>query len=478
MKLVSFNLRSANDPNGHSFNERAPRMKALIEKYDPDLIGFQETVPGWMEHIPEDYGDTYEIFHKYRNKDKYFDIEGCTILWKKGKYECLDQGCFWYSDTPGVPSRGWCSWGHYRFCLWVKLREVETGKEFHYFDTHYGFSDKCQIDSTRLIRDHIKALDARAAIVSGDFNMTQNSPAYRDMVQFMVDVNKATVNDISITCHGYNLEHTGIPIDFCFVTPNTVKPITYKKMDETFDGKFPSDHYGVYAELEICQAVKVMSMDMDGKTPENDQSDRGRVSQLRMEIIRELLPDLIGLQHMTPYMNEGAAKLGGYEKALLETATPIFCKKYIYTIEEAEAFALPSGEAAGYAVIKHLPTDKKLCMINAMPQTEADAKAICEKAASFGDLPVVCTVDAETVIGTPGYKALCAEFKDVRAEVAPRDYLPTYRGDAENAPALKDYILVRNADTNTYENKDLVERFARDRSLSTHNAVLAGIVLK
>ena len=104
MKVVSFNIRSASDPNGHSFDERAPRMKKVIDRIDPDLIGFQEVVPGWMKHIPEDYSEKYEIFHKYRCET--FDIEGCTILWKKDLFECIEKGYFWLSDTPNIVSRG------------------------------------------------------------------------------------------------------------------------------------------------------------------------------------------------------------------------------------------------------------------------------------------------------------------------------------------------------------------------------------
>ena len=134
MKVMSFNIRSANDPNGHSFDERAPRLKTIVEKYDPDLIGFQEVVPGWMKHIPDDYGEKYEIFHKYRCETT--DIEGCSILWRKGRFECIDKGYFWFSDTPGIVSRGWDSIGCHRTCMWAKLRDLKDGTEFHFFNTH------------------------------------------------------------------------------------------------------------------------------------------------------------------------------------------------------------------------------------------------------------------------------------------------------------------------------------------------------
>ena len=48
IKVVSYNIRYTNDPNGRSVEERAPRLKKLLEEYDPDIIGFQEVTPIWL----------------------------------------------------------------------------------------------------------------------------------------------------------------------------------------------------------------------------------------------------------------------------------------------------------------------------------------------------------------------------------------------------------------------------------------------
>ena len=55
MKVVTFNLRCGNDPNGNSIEERAPRLKAVMDRYDADLVGFQEVTPAWMEHLTADF---------------------------------------------------------------------------------------------------------------------------------------------------------------------------------------------------------------------------------------------------------------------------------------------------------------------------------------------------------------------------------------------------------------------------------------
>ena len=52
------------------------------------------------------------------------------------------------------------------------------------------------------------------------------------------------------TYHGYKPEKDkNEHIDYCFVNDKTV-PVTLKIIDELADGKFPSDHFGVYTELD------------------------------------------------------------------------------------------------------------------------------------------------------------------------------------------------------------------------------------
>lgn len=250
MKIVSFNIRSRSDANGHSISERAPRVKELIDRCDPDIIGFQEVIPEWMEHIPDDYGEKYEIFHKFRDDTR--DIEGSPILWKKDVFDCLDKGYFWYSDTPDVSSKGWDSIGCFRICMWAKLCRKADGKVFWFYNTHFGFGDQCQLDSVDLLFRRMDTAGADTVIMTGDFNMHHHYKAYAAMTERLADLNMMTAKNLNHTFHGYDLNcENKTPIDYCFITPETVTPVSYRRMDEIFEGKFPSDHYGLEIEAEL-----------------------------------------------------------------------------------------------------------------------------------------------------------------------------------------------------------------------------------
>lgn len=250
IKAISFNIRCCDDKNGYSIPERAPRLKKIISHYDADLMGLQEYRPQWEKHIEECFGDKYEIFNKYRAET---EKESSPILWRKDKFECLKTGYFWLSDTPDVESKGWDElYNCFRMCVYVILREKESKKVFTFMNTHFGLGDNGQVKSVKLIDEYYKKISPYPTFIVGDFNMTPDSVAYALMSEKFTDVNAVTANDLRTTYHGYNPE--GITkkehIDYCFVNKD-IRPVSQKIIDETVDGMFPSDHYGLFIKAEI-----------------------------------------------------------------------------------------------------------------------------------------------------------------------------------------------------------------------------------
>ena len=246
LKIISSNIRCCDDKNGNSIVERAPRLAKITKSYDADIIGFQEFTVPWEEQIEKLYPE-YEMFNKYRSVN---ELEGAPILWKKGMFECLDTGYFWLSDTPEVESRGWDElYNCFRMCQYVILKHLGSGKVFTYMNTHYGFGDKGQVDSSKLIYEYSKKISQNPTFVTGDFNMRPDSKGYAEIVKHFTDVNAVTAKETKTTYHGYGVvddQH----IDYCFID-DKIKPVSYKIIDETVDGKYPTDHYGLFVRLEI-----------------------------------------------------------------------------------------------------------------------------------------------------------------------------------------------------------------------------------
>ena len=248
IRVISFNIWCRDDKSGHSIAERAPRLYEAVAPYDADVIGLQEFNPKWEEHIKEYFGDKYAIFNKYRDSQ---DPESTPILWKKDKFDLIDKGFFWLSDTPEEESQGWDERGHKRICIYVILKDKKTNTLFTYMNTHYGFGDECQIKSSKLIYDYAKKISDLPTFVTGDFNMRPDRLGYAEITKHFTDANAVTAKDTRATYHACDPEnHPGSQIDYCFVN-DKVTPLTRELIDKTFDGKYPSDHFGIYMELEI-----------------------------------------------------------------------------------------------------------------------------------------------------------------------------------------------------------------------------------
>ncbi len=465
IKLITFNIKCGGS-GIYSIDHRAPLLKTVLDKYDADIIGFQEATPKWMEYLEKDLGEEYELFNKYR---AVFNPESTPIAWRKSRFECLDKGYFWLSDTPDVESGGWDTWGCYRICMWVKLFDKQEGKTMTFFNTHYGFGDENQIKSGKLILDHFKALKVDCGFLTGDLNTTHLRPGHKLLAEHLIDANMATVNDLRHTCHGYNPDRkTGAPIDFCFVTPETVVPLTAKRIDDLVNGEFPSDHYGFYFELELRQPMRIYTQNVDGGTG------------IRSIMERNNLP-LAALQEFTA---EGVERIRKYDYMDLvvqedreEDLTPIVWMKELYEPVEKDV-----GKKVILAVMKDKKSGKKFCLVNAHlsedEQEQVDAvKTILEKTAAYKELPTIVTGTLNMRIGSPAYRLLCENFKDLRRSVAPLDYTPTYNGRGEEMaePCICDYIFTGKIQPLKYE---LMPSKGRKGYSSDHDGIVGTLILE
>ena len=179
-------------------------------------------------------------------------MESTPIVWKKDKFRLIDYGCFWISDTPWVESIGKDEIKCNRTVLWAKLSEKESDKEFLYFNTHFGFGDECQTYSVKLIKKTVDVLKADAFIMTGDFNMVKSDLGYKEMLKHFTDVNSVTAKDGRTTYHGYGMisKEEEKQIDYCFINGG-IEPKSCRIIDDLVGGKYPSDHYGIFFELDV-----------------------------------------------------------------------------------------------------------------------------------------------------------------------------------------------------------------------------------
>lgn len=252
MKILSYNLRYTNDPNGHSIAERAPRVMDIIKDYDPDIMGFQEVTPPWMEQLAV-LDDRFDHLLTYRGPN---NREGTPIYWRKDRFELLDSQSFWLSETPSIPSKA--SWndgmGMPRVCCYVALKCKKTGKVIHYFNSHFDGGEWCARESAQVVvrRAHALGKDA-LTFCTADFNFAPDSAGWHSMRSFFRDLRTDIAPDnlqATLNCYQPQGDRPEWIIDHCFYH-GKVTPKKYEIITRLYDGKFPSDHYGMFCEFEV-----------------------------------------------------------------------------------------------------------------------------------------------------------------------------------------------------------------------------------
>ncbi len=247
MKTMSYNILCWGK-EGHEREKREPMVLEIINKNSPDTLGVQEATPQWMDFLKANLTE-YSYIGVGRD-DGENEGEYSAVFYKKDKYETLDSGNFWLSETPEKPGKGWdavCV----RICSWVLLKDKESGKRFIHLNTHLDhIGVEARKEGMKLIFDKAESFSV-PTIVTGDFNFEQGSDFYEGLVSGKLRDSKfaADISDDGVTYNAFG-EYDGAIIDFIMVSPE-ISVKKYTVVNELLNGEYPSDHFPVTAEIEF-----------------------------------------------------------------------------------------------------------------------------------------------------------------------------------------------------------------------------------
>ena len=103
VRILSFNVRYGGD-GLRSEKSRAPLVIQTLRDAKPDSFGLQEALKDWMEDLTEglpEYG-----WVGVGRDDGQEAGEFNPVFYRKDKYDLVDSGTFWLSETPELPSLG------------------------------------------------------------------------------------------------------------------------------------------------------------------------------------------------------------------------------------------------------------------------------------------------------------------------------------------------------------------------------------
>ncbi len=235
----------------NSIENRIPLVTEIIKKYAPSSLGLQEAHKQWIDAIAAALPE-YDYVGVGREDGKESG-EYAAVFYLKDRFIASDSGNFWISETPDIPSKGWDS-ACTRIATYVKLTDRASGKSYVHFNTHLDHVGViAQINGAKMIQEKAASFGGLPVVATGDFNVPQGSDCYKTMVSAnMADARMlAPDTDDCFTFHWFKPEEYHDIIDFIFVDKATVKPVKFKVINEKVNGRFYSDHFAIYSDIEL-----------------------------------------------------------------------------------------------------------------------------------------------------------------------------------------------------------------------------------
>jgi len=264
IRVMTFNIHG-NDPEWTALH--ADLTLGVIQRYSADLIGLQEVVTQNIEFYRQHLIDyDYELGQKYGEEE---DCGYTAIFWRKARFERMESGNFWFSQTPDIRSSDW-GVSYPLGATWVRLEDKLTGIQLLHLNTHFedgSWGEQSRQESSKLIVERIAQLVPDVPVIlTGDFNCNPWSVAYNYfMGNGFIDTYRAAGNPDTVdssTYHGYaGKQYFALEwgaelfwrVDW-ILTRDGTQHLQTSSSTIVRDGSppmYPSDHYPVVSEVVV-----------------------------------------------------------------------------------------------------------------------------------------------------------------------------------------------------------------------------------
>ena len=260
LNVMTFNIRLNTSSDGeNAWPYRKNKAISQILFYDVHILGVQEALHDQMMDLKEWLTD-FSYVGVGRDDGKTTG-EYSAIFYDSKRLKLLKTETFWLSEQPTVPgSKSWDA-AITRIVTWAEFKDHKTKKKFFVFNTHSDHIGKmARAESAKIILQKVKDVAGKhPVIVTGDFNSTPSEDPY----MIITDANNPhRLTDSKTVCLTPHYGPTGTfnafkdketsdePIDYIFVK-NKVRVLRHGTISESWQGRFSSDHFPVFATLDL-----------------------------------------------------------------------------------------------------------------------------------------------------------------------------------------------------------------------------------
>ena len=258
LRVMTFNIRYGTAPDGENhWLKRRELLADTIRQYQPGILGLQECLESQGEYLHEKLPE-YAWHGLGRNRDG--SSEMTAVFYRKDRFALLQLENFWLSETPDEPgSMGWDA-RITRMATRVRLYDRQTGRRFTLVNTHFDHvGEQAREQSVGVVVRNLSQCPPppdEPVLLIGDFNAAagQSAPYTAAISAGFQDawVQAAERKGPSITFNGFKPVDPGADnrIDWILYRGN-IEPLVCETVDRSENGRFPSDHFPVFARIEF-----------------------------------------------------------------------------------------------------------------------------------------------------------------------------------------------------------------------------------
>jgi endonuclease/exonuclease/phosphatase family metal-dependent hydrolase len=258
---ILFNIDDQKLDKENRWLQRLPRIAALIQEMQPDIIAVQELYPDQLNDLMPYLQDSFEF---YAQTGEYGELNG--IFYRKNRFERIDSRVWFLTSHSTIHISETLSM--------IQLKDAKTGKKFAVFNTHLPFStpDAREFHARFIVDQMASIADKMPVILTGDLNTFPNRPDLKKLPfwdgdhvcnilseKFLTDARNLALighlgplstfsNAIDDVIPFKGMGTPGIFLDHIFVS-SKIQVLVHAVQPGTVDGHFPSDHLPVFADV-------------------------------------------------------------------------------------------------------------------------------------------------------------------------------------------------------------------------------------
>ncbi|MBO7179770.1 MAG: endonuclease/exonuclease/phosphatase family protein [Clostridia bacterium] len=246
--------------DGKDLETRVKNISKVILNNEIDSLGVQEATPYWMNALNEKLSESYGFVGVGSNtaldykSSKDDGDEFTAIFYLKNKFNVVDSGYFWLSETPEEISYGWGS-AYRRICTWVILENKHTKTQYVHINAHFdNASSEARRNSIGMILEKAKEFKDLPVVFTGDLNFLEISMGYKDITSDVLKDTKVLAEDTMHSQTFHNADPNAFKdyvLDYILINDG-FKALKYEVLKKRYEFRYISDHHAVVAKVEVA----------------------------------------------------------------------------------------------------------------------------------------------------------------------------------------------------------------------------------